>query len=412
MSKTPYICNVFQKSKYMYQRKYYDIIKERIEEERTTIQVIAGPRQVGKSTVVGQVLDDIAIPYISETADSIDPNNTEWISSIWANARSIMEVRKHKEFLIVIDEIQKINNWSEFVKKEWDYDTRNRTNIKVILLGSSRLLIKKGLTESLAGRYELIRMSHWSFTEMRDAFGFDINQYIYYGGYPQGAKYIKNEKRWKDYIKDSIIEPIVSKDILMTTTIYKPALLKQLFELACDYSSEILSLTKMLGQLNDAGNVTTLSNYIDLLNDCQAVTKLHKFANDNARKFNSVPKYQVYNTALMSANTGRGFEKEFTDSKRWGRWAESAVGAYLVGNAEEYGYQVYYWREENMEVDFVLEKKGKTIAIEVKSGRRSTNDGISVFSKKFSPKLAFVVGSGAMSFEDFFTMDLGILFEE
>ena len=396
----------------MYQRKYYDIIKERIEEERIAIQVIAGPRQVGKSTVVGQVLDDIAIPYISETADAIDPNNSEWVSTIWANARSVMEVRKHKEFLIVIDEIQKINNWSEFVKKEWDYDTRNKINIKVILLGSSRLLIKKGLTESLAGRYELIRMGHWSFTEMRDAFGFDINQYIYYGGYPQGAKYIKNEKRWKDYIKDSIIEPIVSKDILMTTTIYKPALLKQLFELACDYSGEILSLTKMLGQLNDAGNVTTLSNYIDLLSDCHAVTKLHKYANDNARKFNSIPKYQVYNTALMSANTGRGFEKEYTDSKRWRRWAESAVGAYLVGNADEYGYQVYYWREDDQEVDFVLEKKGKTIAIEVKSGRRSTNDGISVFSKKFSPKLAFVVGSGAMSFEDFFTMDLGILFEE
>jgi predicted AAA+ superfamily ATPase len=396
----------------MYQRKYYDIIKERIEEERIAIQVIAGPRQVGKSTVVGQVLDDIAIPYISETADGIDPNNTEWISTIWANARSIMEVRKHKEFLIVIDEIQKINNWSEFVKKEWDYDTRNNVNIKVILLGSSRLLIKKGLTESLAGRYELIRMGHWSFTEMRDAFGFDINQYIYYGGYPQGAKYIKNEKRWKDYIKDSIIEPIVSKDILMTTTIYKPALLKQLFELACDYSGEILSLTKMLGQLNDAGNVTTLSNYIDLLNDCQAVTKLHKFANDNARKFNSVPKYQVYNTALMSANIGRGFEKEYTDSKRWGRWAESAVGAYLVNNAEEFGYQVYYWREDNMEVDFILEKKGKTIAIEVKSGRREINNGISIFSKKFSPKLAIVVGSGAFSFEEFFTMDLGNLFEE
>ena len=336
----------------MYQRKYYNIIKERIEEERIAIQVIAGPRQVGKSTVVSQVLDDIAIPYISETADGIEPNNTEWISTVWANARSIMEVRKNKEFLIVIDEIQKINNWSEFVKKEWDYDTRNNVNIKVILLGSSRLLVKKGLTESLAGRYELIKMGHWSFTEMRDAFGFDINQYIYYGGYPQGAKYIKNEKRWKDYIKDSIIEPIVSKDILMTTTIYKPALLKQLFELACDYSGEILSLTKMLGQLNDAGNVTTLSNYIDLLNDCQAVTKLHKFANDNARKFNSVPKYQVYNTALMSANIGRGFEKEYTDSKRWGRWAESAVGAYLVGNADEYGYQVYYWREDDQEVDF------------------------------------------------------------
>lgn len=395
----------------MYQRKYYQIIKERINEDRSAIQVIAGPRQVGKTTVVSQVLDDIQIPFLSETADSVDPNNPEWISSIWANARSIMQVRRYNEFLIVIDEIQKLNNWSEFVKKEWDSDTRNKINIKVILLGSSRLLIKKGLTESLAGRYELIRMGHWSFDEMRDAFGFDINQYIYYGGYPQGAKYIQNEKRWRDYIKDSIIDPVVSKDIIMTTMIYKPALLKQLFELSCDYSGEILSLTKMLGQLNDAGNVTTLSNYIDLLSDCQAVTKLYKYANDNARKFNSIPKYQVFNTALMSANTGRGFEKEFTDSKRWGRWVESAVGAYLVGNAEEYGYKVYYWREDNYEVDFVLEKKGVLIAIEVKSGRRTTNEGIAIFNKKFSPKMAFVVGSGALSIEEFLTLDLEMLFD-
>lgn len=395
----------------MYQRKYYQIIKERINEERSAIQVIAGPRQVGKTTVVGQVLDDIEIPFLSETADSVNPNNPEWISSIWANARSIMQVRRYNEFLIVIDEIQKLNNWSEFVKKEWNSDTRDKINIKVILLGSSRLLIKKGLTESLAGRYELIRMGHWSFDEMRDAFGFDINQYIYYGGYPQGAKYIQNEKRWRDYIKDSIIDPVVSKDIIMTTTIYKPALLKQLFDLSCDYSGEILSLTKMLGQLNDAGNVTTLSNYIDLLSDCQAVTKLYKYANDNARKFNSIPKYQVFNTALMSANTGRGFEKEFTDSKRWGRWVESAVGAYLVGNAEEYGYKVYYWREDNYEVDFVLEKKGVLIAIEVKSGRRTTNEGIAIFNKKFSPKMAFVVGSGALSIEEFLTLDLEMLFD-
>ncbi len=394
----------------MYQRKYYNIIRDRIKEERFTIQVIAGPRQVGKSTVVKQVLDAIDIPCTSESADGVEPSNSEWISSIWADARSIMQIRNYKEFLIVIDEIQKINNWSEFVKKEWDYDTRNKINIKVILLGSSRLLIKQGLTESLAGRYEIIRMGHWSYTEMHDAFGFDINQYVYFGGYPQGAMYLQNEKRWRDYIKDSIIEPVVSKDILMTTTIYKPALLKQLFELACDYSGEIISLTKLLGQLTDAGNVTTLSNYINLLSDCQAITILHKYANDNARKFNSVPKYQVFNTALMSANAGRGFEKEFTDSKRWGRWVESAVGAYLVGNAEEYGYKVYYWREDNMEVDFVIERKGTIIAIEVKSGHNTTNTGLSVFSRKFSPSKSFIVGSEAFNLEDFLTLDLEVLF--
>lgn len=395
----------------MYRRRYYDLIIERIREERSAIQVIAGPRQVGKSTVVSQVLEDIDIPYVSETADGIDSSNGQWISNVWMESRMKMQFHKYSEFLIVIDEIQKLDNWSEYVKKEWDYDTKNKINIKVILLGSSRLLIKKGLTESLAGRFELIRMGHWTFSEMRDAFGFNINQYIYFGGYPQGAKYIKNETRWKNYIKDSIIDPVVCKDVLMTTTIYKPALMKQLFELACDYSGEILSLTKMLGQLQDAGNVTTLSNYLDLLGECQSVTKIYKFANDNARKFNSLPKYQVYNTALMSANAGRSFEKEATDPERWGRWAESAVGAYLVSRAEEVGFKVYYWREDNKEVDFVLQKREKLVAIEVKSGHRTTNEGIAVFQQKFNPHKAFVVGSGLFSFEEFLQLDLELLFE-
>ena len=172
---------------------------------------------------------------------------------------------------------------------------------------------------------------------MRDAYGWNIEQYNYFGGYQQGARYVGSEKRWRSYLKDAIIEPIVGKDILMTTTIYKPALLRQLFALGCDYSGELLSLNKALGQLSDAGNITTLANYIRLLGDCQAVTTLQKYANDNARKYNSIPKFQVYNTALLSANAGRGFETEFTDPKRWGRWTESAVGAHIVGNAEEVG---------------------------------------------------------------------------
>ncbi|MBP5367538.1 MAG: ATP-binding protein, partial [Bacteroidales bacterium] len=266
----------------MYRRYHYDIIKERIQEPRAAIQVIAGPRQVGKTTVVNQVLNDIKIQYISETADGVQHDNTKWISEIWASARSKMQFNKLDEFLIVIDEIQKLDNWSEYVKREWDYDTAKGNNIKVVLLGSSRLLLKQGLTESLAGRYEMIRMGHWSYAEMRDAFGWNVNQYIYYGGYPQGARYVNNEKRWRAYIKDAIIEPIVGKDILMTTTVYKPALLRQLFTLGCDYSGELLSLNKALGQLADAGNITTLANYIRLLGDCQAITTLQKYANDNA----------------------------------------------------------------------------------------------------------------------------------
>ena len=390
----------------MYRRYHYNIIKERIQEPRAAIQVIAGPRQIGKTTVVNQVLSDIDIQYISETADAVEPDNRKWIAEVWATARSRMQFNRLGEFLIVIDEIQKIDNWSEAVKREWDYDTAKGNNIKVVLLGSSRLLLKQGLTESLAGRFEMIRMGHWTFAEMRDAFGWNVEQYIYFGGYPQGARYAGNEKRWRSYIKDAIIEPIVGKDILMTTTIYKPALLRQLFALGCDYSGELLSLNKALGQLSDAGNITTLANYIRLLGDCQAVTTLQKYANDNARKYNSIPKFQVYNTALLSANAGRSFESEFTDPKRWGRWAESAVGAHIVGNAEEVGYDVYYWRENDLEVDFVLVKNGEIVAIEVKSGTRTTNKGLPVFMDKFSPKMAFVVGSEAISIEEFLLMDL------
>lgn len=395
----------------MYRRYHYNIIKERIQEPRAAIQVIAGPRQVGKTTVVTQVLNDLDINYISETADGVGHDNTIWISELWSSARSKMKFNNLSEFLIVVDEIQKIDNWSEYVKREWDYDSAKGINIKVVLLGSSRLLLKQGLTESLAGRFEVIRMGHWSFAEMRDAFGWNVSQYIYYGGYPQSARYVNNEKRWRAYMKDSIIEPIVGKDILMTTTIYKPALLRQLFALGCNYSGELLSLNKALGQLSDAGNITTLANYIRLLGDCQAVTVLQKYANDNARKYNSIPKFQVYNTALLSANAGRGFESEYTDPKRWGRWVESAVGARIVGSAEEVGYDVYYWRDGDLEVDFVLVKDGKIVALEVKSGSRTTNKGLPAFKDKYSPILAVVVGGEAISVEEFLLMDLERLWQ-
>ena len=220
----------------------------------------------------------------------------------------------------MIDEVQKIENWSEVVKREWDADTRGRVNLKVVLLGSSRLLLRKGLTESLAGRYELIRMPHWSLREMQDAFGVSLDQYIYFGGYPGPAHLIQDERRWRKYIKDSLVAPAIEKDVVMTSNIYKPALMKQLFELGCGYSAEILSLTKLMGQLQDAGNVTTLAGYLEILNQCALLTGLQKYAKDDARKRGSVPKYQVYNNALLTAYKGRSFVADRTDTQAWGRW--------------------------------------------------------------------------------------------
>lgn len=389
-----------------YLRKQYNTLKERIEEPRKFIQVIAGPRQVGKSTLVSQVLRQIELAYMMEVADGVDSKDTDWIRRVWESARTTMQLRKEKVFLLVIDEIQKIDNWSDAVKREWDEDTRMGLNLKVVLLGSSRLLLKKGLTESLAGRYELIRLGHWSYVEMQEAFGFTLDEYIYFGGYPGPAHLIKDERRWKKYVKDSLVAPAIEKDVIMTSNIYKPALMKRLFELGCGYSAEILSLTKLIGQLQDAGNVTTLAGYLEILNQCSLLAALQKYAKDDARKYNSIPKYQVYNNALMTAYKGRTFEKDRIDPRVWGPWVESAVGAYLLSMAEELEYQLYYWREGTDEVDFVIVNGGECIAIEVKSGRRGMNSGLPKFVKAFHPKRSFVVGTSGVSLEDFLKSDL------
>lgn len=394
----------------MYKRAYFQSVKERIEEPRMFIQVIAGPRQVGKSTLVSQVLQEISISYTSVSADDVPTADAGWISDIWESARIAQKLKKEKEHLLVIDEIQKLDNWSETVKKEWDKDSRENNNIKVVLLGSSRLLLKKGLTESLAGRFEIIRMGHWAYEEMQEAFGWDINQYVYFGGDPGTARLIKDEERWRIYVKDALIETTISKDVLMLTQINKPALLRQVFELGCMYSGQILSLTKMLGQLQDAGNTTTISNYLNLLDECGLLASLSKYAGDEARTRASVPKFQVYNSALMNAYNPLRFKAARTDTKEWGRLFESAVGAHLVNGADKGNYKVFYWREGNEEVDYIIKKDGKLVAIEVKSGRRSTNSGLSRFRETFHPHLAFVVGTNGMGMEDFLKSDVTQLF--
>ena len=397
----------------VYIRRQYHTLRERIDEPRRFMQILAGPRHVGKTTLVGQVLDKISIPYSLEVADAVDPKDSDWIHRVWESARATMQIRKEQERLLVIDEVQKIDNWSEVVKREWDEDSRCRLNMKVILLGSSRLLLKRGMTESLAGRFELIRLGHWSLQEMRDAFGVTLDQYIYFGGYPGPAGMIDNEKRWRKYIKDSLVAPAIEKDVIMTSNIYKPALMKQLFELGCGYSAEILSLTKLMGQLQDAGNVTTLAAYLDILGECSLLTGLQKYARDDARKRGSIPKYQVYNNALLTAYKGHSFLADRTDTKLWGRWVESAIGAHILSMAEELEYKVYYWREpsrckdkSDKEVDFIIDNDGELTAIEVKSGRRGMNSGLPAFVEAFHPKRAYIVGTGGVSLEDFLSCDI------
>lgn len=382
----------------------------RLQEPRRTIQVVAGPRQVGKTTMVKQVLQQLTIPSRFFNADGVQADDKDWIAARWDEVRALMHFNQYSEMVLVIDEVHKINNWSEQVKREWDADTFNDVNIKVVLLGSSRLLLKKGLTESLAGRFEMLSMTHWSFQEMQEAFGWDINQYVYFGGYPGSAPYINNEARWRKYMRESIIAPAIEKDVLQTTYIYKPALMHQLFHLGCAYSGELLSYNKMLGLLQDAGNATTLVNYLEVLSESKLLTGLPKFVMDASRKYRTIPKLQVFNNALLTALTeGISYGKVFTDPQQWGRWVESAVGCYLLDKVDELDCDLFYWRENNEEVDFVLRRAEKILAIEVKSGKRQSNSGLSTFREMYNPQHSLVVGGQALPLENLFKGDIASL---
>ena len=394
----------------MFKRQQAAVLQSRIAEPRRFIQVIAGARQVGKSTMVKQVTQELTIPHLLATAEEAPDKDPAWISYVWQQARQSMRLNNYPEFLLVIDEIHKLDNWSEVVKAEWDTDTMRDLNLKVVLLGSSRLLIKDGLTESLAGRYELIEMEHWSYSEMREAFGMSTEQYIYYGGYPGAASLLEDEQRWRKYMKDSIIEPAITKDVLTTKRVLKPALLRQLFQLGCAYSGELLSFNKVLGQLQDAGNTSTLANYLQLLDESKLLCGLQQYAADDARKYKSVPKYQVYNSGLLSACNSLSFKDVYLSPAEWGKWVESAVGAYLANHADRLEYKVYYWRHDSDEVDFVLQRSRQLVAIEVKSGRRKMNQGLKLFQEQFHPTMDLVVGSEAMTIEQFLLLDLEKLF--
>jgi len=389
----------------MFQRAVFQDIKERISEPRRFIQVLVGPRQVGKTTVIKQLLKQTSMIHHFVSADDLYTADSTWIRREWANARLRLQQSGKDEILFVIDEVQKVPNWSEVVKKEWDSDSFSDINVKLILLGSSRLLIQKGLTESLAGRFELINMTHWSFDEMRDAFGWSIDQYIFYGGYPGSASLMENEERWRNYIRQSLVEASISKDILMLTRIDKPILLKRLFEIGCRYSAQILSLTKIQGELQESGNLSTLAGYLSLLNEAGLLAGLDKYAADIIRQRSSKPKFQVYNNALLSAGQNIAFETIRGDHKEWGRFAESAVGAHLMNSGIKYGFNVYYWNNGAYEVDYVIEKGNKIIAIEVKSGKDSVNKGLDLFDREFHPSGLFLVGTDGISFENFLSMN-------
>jgi uncharacterized protein len=385
-----------------YRRAQFQLLINRLAEPRRFIQVVAGPRQVGKTTLVQQVCEGSGLPFQFSSADEPTLRGQEWIAQQWEIARLLHDTRGA---ILVLDEVQKIPGWSETVKRLWDEDTRKKIPLKVILLGSAPLLIQRGLSESLAGRFEVLHLPHWSAKEMGDAFGWSVQQSIFYGGYPGAASLIGDHDRWVRYVRDSLIETTLSRDVLLMSRVDKPALLRRMFELGCRYSGQILSYTKMIGQLQDAGNTTTLAHYLELLSAAGMLTGIPKYAGEVVRSRGSSPKLQVLDTALFSAMAGYRYEEAQADREHWGRLVESAVGAHLANAAAADQFELFYWRERNREVDFVVRAGRKLIAIEVKSGRaQDVLPGLQAFNAAFKPDRLLLVGGDGIAVDEFLLM--------
>lgn len=386
----------------VFQRDSAAVLTARLGEPRRFLQVVAGPRQVGKTTLVQQVLAECDRPHVFVSADEPALRDAAWLAAQWERARLLAKDAGKGGAVLALDEVQKIPGWSEAVKRLWDEDTRARLPLRVALLGSAPLLMQRGLSESLAGRFEILHLPHWSFAEMRKAFGYSLEQYLYFGGYPGAAPLAGDPARWRRHLLDALVETTISRDVLLLTRVDKPALLRRLFELGCRYSGQVLSYTKMLGQLHDAGNTITLAHYLELLAGAGMLTGLPKFAGAAVRSRGSSPKLQAFNTALLTAQSGLTPAEARADREFWGRLTESAVGAHLANAAACGVCELFYWREGNREVDFVVRRGRVVVAIEVKGGRAPVAlPGLTAFKEAFKPKRTLLVGGDGIPVDEF-----------
>lgn len=384
----------------MIKHSLFSKLFERFQEPRRFIQVLSGPRQVGKTQLALQIKEALSYPSYYATADSPTLRDFSWIEQEWETART--GCHQYGKALLILDEIQKLPQWSEVVKRLWDEDTADNIQLQVLLLGSSPLLMQQGLTESLAGRFEIIPMTQWSFIEMHSAFNFDLKQYIFFGGYPGSAALINDVERWRNYINDALIETTISRDILLMKRVDKPALLRRLFHFGCRYSGQIFSLQKMLGQLQDSGNATTIAHYLELLSGAGLLTGISKFSNAVIRQKASSPKLQVLTTALISATNPIDFLTAQNNKDYWGRLVEATIGAHLLNSVKGKSIEVFYWRERDKEVDFVLRRGNFVTAIEVKTGHKHDHlPGMGLFAKEFNPQRKLLIGNHGIDLQTF-----------
>lgn len=387
----------------LYQRPQLHTLTAEIQRHGTFIHVLVGPRQVGKTTLAHQLSEALGLSNMYATADSPTPLDSTWIETHWR--RAVAEAVAHGEpVLLVLDEVQKVRGWSETLKLLWD--SRDPAHdVRLLILGSSALMMQEGLTESLAGRFFLHRCGHWSFSECRDAFGWRLEQWVYFGGYPGAAPLYDDETTWKRYITDSLIETVLSRDVLQMSRIAKPVLLRHLFALAATLPAQSVSYTKMLGQLHDAGNTTTLAHYLKLLEAAFLASGLELFSRGQQRKRGSSPKLVLWNNALINALSTRLFAESLADPIWWGRLVENAVGAHLCACLNSVEYSLTYWRDGDHEVDFVISRGNHVWAIEVKSGRSGRTAGMERFRKRYPEAAVLMVGGQGIPLEEFFSRD-------
>ena len=403
-----------------FRRSQVGTLIERLAEPPERLLAIFGPRQTGKTTAVRQALSSVrrrglyvavdepererASPWPPMGSDPVASlpvvKDASWLVGVWQDSRR-RAWHSENGLVLVLDEVQKIDGWSDVVKGLWDADRASGCPLHVVVLGSAPLLMQAGLNESLAGRFEPIRFTHWSYLEMAEAFGFDLHRYIYFGGYPGAASRAHDPERWMTYVQGALVEPIIERDVLAMTRVHKPSLLKRLFDMGCLYSGQVLSYNKMLGQLQDVGNTTTLTRYLKLLSDAGLLAGLPNHTTRRVSAKASTPKLNVLNTALMTTAWGYSFEEARADRRHWGRLVESAVGAHLLNTAGS-STSVYYWRSGSHEVDFVLQRGPRVVGIEVKTGKGPLAlSGLAEFEGRFRPLRTVVVGSGGRPLHEF-----------
>ncbi len=382
----------------MYTRNLSQKLAQRLSAPRAFIQVVMGPRQTGKTTAIKQAVKAVGLPYRVASADSPVALSGKWIELEWRQARSLAE--RQGSAILVLDEIQKVVGWSETVKALWDEDSWSDVPLSVVLSGSSSLLLGNGLTESLAGRFELLRSTHWSLAEMSEAFGYGLDDYLTFGGYPGAAILKGDEDRWREYMRDSIVEATISRDVLQMEDVRKPALMRALFELGAQYSAQEISYRKLLGQLDDKGNTDVVRHYLDLLSKAGMMSGLQKYDSKQIRSRASSPRLMVHDPSLMSV-MWRGTGDLLADPSLRGHLVETAVGARLIARSALEGFDLYWWRDGNLEVDFVAKRSdGALVAIEVKSGRVSKS-GMGEFLRLNPDAKPVVVGDRNISVEEF-----------